>query len=55
MVEFPFDRIEREMDLALLVDFGDKKIWLPKSEVDYRAWSKIIGVKAWLAERKGLV
>lgn len=54
-IEIPFDEIVKETEKAVLIDFGDKKIWLPKSQVDLRIWSKIIGIKQWVAEIKGLV
>jgi hypothetical protein len=55
LIEIEFDRIVKETDQAALIDFGDKKIWLPKSQIDLRSWSKIVGIPEWLAEAKGLV
>lgn len=55
LVETEFDSIVKETDMTVLIDFGDKKIWLPKSQIDLRSWSKIVGIPQWLAEAKGLV
>jgi hypothetical protein len=54
LIEIEFDSIVKETDAATLIDFGDKKIWLPKSQIDLRSWSKIVGIPQWLVEVKGL-
>lgn len=55
-IELPFDRIMMETDKGgILIDFGEKFVWLPKCALDLRDWSKIVGIPRWLAESKGLI
>ena len=56
LIEFPFDEIIMETNKGgILIDFGEKFVWLPKCSLDLREWSKIVGVPRRLAEQKGLV
>lgn len=56
MVEIEFDQIVKETEAGgILIDFGEKKIWLPKEPLDLRDWSNIVGIPRWLAEQKGLI
>ena len=55
LVEIEFDKLERETEAAILIRVDDKTYWLPKSVVDYREWSNIVGVPEWMAIEKGLV
>lgn len=55
-IELPFDEIMMETDKGdILIDFGEKWVWLPKCALELREWSKIVGVPRHLAEQKGLV
>jgi len=55
-IELPFDEIVMETDKGgILIDFGEKLVWLPKCALDLRDWSKIVGVPRHLAEEKGLI
>jgi hypothetical protein len=55
-IEFPFDEIIKETKAGgILIDFGEKLVWLPKCALDLREWSKIVGVPRYLAEEKGLI
>ncbi len=56
MVELEFDRIVKETENGgILIDFGDKEVWLPKAALDLADWSNIVGVPENLAIEKGLV
>jgi len=53
-MEIPFDEIVTETDAAWLLDVGDDKIWLPKSQCDIDEDDNTIEVPEWLAIEKGL-
>ena len=55
LIEIEFDQIIRQTDMAVLACIDDKEYWLPKSQIDFREWSNIIGIPEWLAIQKGLV
>lgn len=55
VIELEFDELLEERPTSIYVRVDDKKYWLPKSQVDFRSWSNIIEVPAWLAIQKGLV
>ena len=56
MIEMEFDQIIKETENGgILIDFGDKKVWLPKEPLDLKSWSQIVRVPHWLAEKKGLI
>jgi hypothetical protein len=55
LIEIKADGIVKETEAAVLLDFGDKRVWLPKSQIDMRDWSSIMGIPQWLAEKKGLI
>lgn len=51
-----------ETDGAILVEDGDGKYWLPKSQIDYDSGPEYekgdeieIDIPEWLAEEKGLI
>ncbi|MCJ7747875.1 MAG: hypothetical protein MUP27_09030 [Desulfobacterales bacterium] len=54
-VSVEFDELLENRDLSILIRIDDKKYWLPKSQIDFQEWSKIVEVPVWLAEKKGLV
>jgi hypothetical protein len=55
-IELPFDEIITETAKGgILIDFGEKLVWLPKCALDLKDWSKIVGVPRHLAEEKGLI
>ena len=47
-------RLMGETDAAYLVDDGEQKVWLPKSQTDHDG-DGTFTVPQWLAEEKGLV
>ena len=59
-VHLDFDRIEKETEKALLVEFGDRQVWIPLSQVadpdDYSEGDQngTISVREWFAEKEGL-
>jgi len=55
MIEFKFDELLEDRPMSIHVRIKDKKYWLPKSQVDFRAWSNIVEVPEWLAIQKELV
>ncbi len=54
MIEYTFDEVEAETDLAWLIVMGDWKDWLPKSKCDIDLTNMIIEVPEWLATEKEL-
>jgi hypothetical protein len=58
MIPLTVDIIRETAD-AILVDDGDRQVWLPKSLIRYRAdvpaEAVEVEVPEWLAEREGLV
>jgi hypothetical protein len=44
-----------ETDKALLLFDGDRKVWLPKSLVEYDARDKVAKMPEWLAREKELI
>lgn len=55
LIEIEFDELVEERDTSICIKIGSDIYWLPKSQVDFRGWSKIIEVPEWLAEEKGLI
>ena len=54
--EFDYDEIIEETELALLIDFGEHEVWIPKSQiVEIDETSKSIIMYEWLAKKKGLI
>lgn len=56
-VEIAYDHIEHETAAAKLYDFGDGKIWVPKSviEDDDGEDGGTAHVHEWFAEKEGLI
>lgn len=53
-----YGTVNRETKLAVYVDFGDKKVWLPKSQIE--DWPDLnksgeILMPEWLAAEKELI
>lgn len=44
-----YDSIEHEADSAYLFSFGDKAVWLPKSEVFVSSIDMTVMIPLWLA------
>jgi len=46
-----------ETEMAILIDYDDEKIWLPKSQIDYgyEKGSFWVEVPEWLAEEKEMI
>ena len=55
MVEVKFDELIEERGASICILIEGKKLWLPKSQVDFRRWSSIVEVPEWLAREKGLI
>jgi hypothetical protein len=55
LVEVHFDELLEDKLMAIHIRINDKKYWLPKSQIDFRPWSKIVEVPEWLATAKGLI
>lgn len=47
--------LRHETDAAYLVDDGTRKVWLPKSEVEYDVGEGTFTMPEWLALDKGLI
>ena len=47
-----YDTIEHEADTTYLFSFGDKAVWLPKSEVFVFRIDRTVVVPLWLAIEK---
>ena len=50
--------VHSESELAVYIDFGDSKEWIPKSQME--DWPNvgddgIVLIKEWIAEEKGLI
>lgn len=43
-----------QSEKAFYIDFGDKKVWIPKSRSEY-AMKDTWHVEEWLAKEKGLI
>lgn len=53
---FDYDRVLSESDLAILVEFDRKQIWIPKSLIEDEEWSDCgARVQVWWLEEKGLI
>lgn len=55
LIEIEFERKAQETEVAVLLVIEGRNVWLPKSQIDLRDWSSIVGIPQWLAEKKGLV
>jgi len=55
MISIEFDRLVENRSLAICVEIDRKKYWLPKSQIDFREWSKFVEIPEWLAVEKGIV
>jgi len=45
--------VVRETDRAILIDTGDRNVWLPKSQLTIDA-NGVIFAKQWLADKHGI-
>jgi len=54
-VEVEFDELLENREASIRIRIDDKKYWLPKSQIDFREWSKIVEIPPWLAQEKGLI
>ena len=50
--------VKHETDKAILVDDGAKKVWLPKSQIEFESngdGTSTVTLPEWLARDKGLI
>lgn len=57
-IELSYDRVLKEADTAVLVDFGFAQEWIPESQIYDRfedGKGRTLVVKEWMAKLKGLI
>ncbi len=54
-VEIEFDELLENRPLSICIRIENKRYWIPKSQTNFKEWSKIIEIPVWLAEEKGLI
>jgi len=55
MLEFNFDEVEAETEMAWLLKIDRDKTWFPKSRCRLDSQAKTVEVPEWLAMEKGLI
>lgn len=44
LIEIEFERKAQETEAAVLLVINGRNVWLPKSPIDLRGWSNIVGI-----------
>ena len=47
--------MKRQTEKAWLIDFGDKEVWIPKSQIEVDLVDDVVTMPEWLAKDKGFI
>jgi len=55
LYEVHFDEATKVTPTMVCIRIGEEEFRFPRSQVDFREWSQILGVPVWLAVDRGIL